>query len=288
MSKYRHTAATLATRRGSILERAFRWIKRPKEERNKLLLNDIKRVSRAIRMISALPFYFGKAHFFNTFLAYHPDSHTTFNSHPEFSALFENFVSKNKLNNAGDTARLWSFILNTKQILSEGIEGDFAELGVWRGNTASVLAYYAANSNRNVILFDTYEGFDKKDISGIDANKSMSFEDTSLELVKKVIGENSCCCEFVKGYFPETINESHKKRQYAIVSLDCDLYEPMRAGLNFFYPLMPRGAILFLHDYSSLHWDGSKKAIDEFCRENGEYVTLIPDKSGSAFVRKTN
>ena len=278
---------TSAKKRLSILGRGIRWLKRPPGEKHRLLLNDIEHVFRTLRMASAFPFYLGKANVFNIFFAYHPDSHATFNSHPEFKALFKTFVAKNKFNNAGDTARLWSFILNTKQILSEGIEGDFAELGVWRGNTASVLAYYAANSNRKLILFDTYEGFDKKDISGIDANKPMSFDDTSLDLVKAVIGENSNCCEFVKGYFPATISESHKNRQYAIVSLDCDLYEPMRAGLDFFYPLMPKGAVFFLHDYSSLHCDGAKKAIDEFCRANGEYVILIPDKSGSAFVRKT-
>jgi hypothetical protein len=50
---------------------------------------------------------------------------------------------------------------------------------------------------------------------------------------------------------------------------------------------MSKGGVLFLHDYSSLYWDGAKKAIDEFCRKVGEFVMLLPDKSGSAFLRKT-
>jgi len=61
----------------------------------------------------------------------------------------------------------------------------------------------------------------------------------------------------------------------------------MKAGLEFFYPRMSRGGILMLHDYSSLFWDGAKKAIDESCNKNGEYVVLMPDKSGSAFIRKS-
>lgn len=221
------------------------------------------------------------------FTAYLPDSHIAFQAHPEFKTLQKRFSSKNKRNNGGDTARLWSFILNCKQVLSEGVEGDFAELGVWRGNTASILAHYASLHQRQLFLFDTYEGFSKEDLQGIDASKDTDFNNTSIELVKQVIGAAADCCHFVKGFFPDTITNDHRSRKYAIVSLDCDLYAPTKAGLEFFYDRMPKGGLFMLHDYSSLHWDGSKKAIDEFCKLTGEHVILMPDKSGSAFIRKT-
>jgi hypothetical protein len=220
--------------------------------------------------------------------AYLPDSHYAFQAHPEFKELQQRFTAHNRRNNGGDTARLWSFILNCKQVLGENVSGDFAELGVWRGNTASILAYYAAQHNRKVFLFDTYEGFSKDDLTGIDAQKEMDFNNTSIELVKSVIGPNAAQCSFVKGFFPDTITAEHENRQYAIVSLDCDLYAPTKAGLEFFYARMPKGGLFLLHDYSSLHWDGSKKAIDEFCAITGECVILMPDKSGSAFLRKTH
>lgn len=221
------------------------------------------------------------------FTAYQPDSHTAFLAHPEFKELQKRFTAHNQRNNGGDTARLWSFILNCKQVLSEGIQGDFAELGVWRGNTASILAHYALKHQRQVFLFDTYEGFSKEDLQGIDESKDTDFNNTSIELVKKVIGPATDCCHFVKGFFPDTITSDHASRSYAIVSLDCDLYAPTKAGLSFFYQRMPKGGLFLLHDYSSLHWDGSQKAIDEFCKETGEHIILMPDKSGSAFLRKT-
>ena len=220
------------------------------------------------------------------FIAYQPDSHYTFQDHPEFHKLFKKFRKHNRSGNGGDIVRLWSFILNCKQVLSEGIEGDFAELGVWRGNTASVLAEYASKSNRIVYLFDTFEGFSKLDIQGVDANKDIVFNNTSIELVKKNIAENDSSCKYIKGFFPDTITEEHKSKKYAIVSLDCDLYAPTKAGLEFFYPRMSNGGIFFLHDYSSLHWKGCKQAIDEFCSEKGIRIILMPDKSGSAFFRK--
>jgi hypothetical protein len=221
------------------------------------------------------------------YLAYHPDSHCDFASHPEFGELLARFTAHNLSNNGGDIPRLWSLILNIKQILSEGIEGDFAELGVWRGNTAAVLAYYAQASGRRVFLFDTYEGFKEEDLVGVDANKKSEFADTSVEMVKGVVGVERGQCHYVKGHFPGTISDEHQRTTYAVVGLDCDLYEPMKAGLEFFYPRMSKGGVLFLHDYSSLYWDGAKKAIDEFCRKVGEFVMLLPDKSGSAFLRKT-
>jgi hypothetical protein len=264
----------------SYVARAMRWLRKPSKERNKALL-------RKIKSLPTLSFYLGKTSIRSIFLAYQPDSYSHFEAHPEFQDLLKKFIKFNKGNNSGDVIRLWSFILNIKQILSDNIEGDFAELGVWRGNTAAVLAHYALQANRKVFLFDTFEGFDKKDLNGIDSDKQMAFNNTSLKMVKEVIGDCSESCEFVKGYFPDSISENHKTKSYAVVSLDCDLYEPMRAGLNFFYPLMPPGGIFLLHDYSSLFWDGSKKAVDEFCKENNENVILMPDKSGSAFIRKS-
>ena len=227
------------------------------------------------------------------FIGYQPDSFSYFKCHSEFDSLFKTFISRNEINNGGDTARLWCFMLNIKQILAENIEGDFAELGVWRGNTASVLAHYAAEVGRELYLFDTFEGFDSRDFDTVDSSKqsilsdtALRFADTSLEIAKNTIGSNCTQCHFIQGYFPDSIQAEHKNKQYAIVSLDCDLYEPMKAGLEFFYPLMPPGGLLLLHDYSSLHWPGAKIAVDEFCMQHQENVVLMPDKSGSAIIRK--
>jgi hypothetical protein len=220
------------------------------------------------------------------YCAYQPDSYYLGRAHPEFDGLFRRFTAHNRLNNGGDIPRLWSLILNCKQIIEEKISGDFAELGVWRGNTAAVLALYAAQTGRSVYLFDTFEGFDREDLRGIDADKAMAFGDTSLDLVREVVGDELTNCFYVKGRFPESIEAPLRERQYALVSLDCDLYEPMKAGLDFFYPRMTRGGIFLLHDYSSLRWNGAKRAVDEFCAGSGEFVVLMPDKSGSAFLRK--
>ncbi len=151
------------------------------------------------------------------------------------------------------------------------------------------MAYFASQSQRKLYLFDTFSGFDSSDIKGIDKDKTAGhFSDTSLNMAKDVIGNYNETCFFIKGHFPNSISEFHRSRQYAVVHLDLDLYEPMKAGLNFFYSRMPKGGLFLLHDYSSMCWEGAKKAIDEFCMEQNQYIILMPDKSGSAFIRKSN
>lgn len=261
--------------------RIINWLKKPFYLKCKILI--IKFLSIVTLLLNNI-----KLTISYTYISYIPDSQVYFNSHPEFYYLVKKFTSNNNFNNYGDFPRLWFYILNIKQTLLDGIEGDFAELGVWRGNTAAILAFYASLNNKKLYLFDTFNGFSNDDLTGIDSDKEINFSDTSIELVKNVIGEHNDSCIYIKGRFPNSLLSANVSRKYSIVSIDCDLYEPIKSGLEFFYPLMPIGGIIFLHDYSSKFWNGSQKAIDEFCKENNEYLILLPDKSGSACLRKSH
>jgi len=226
--------------------------------------------------------------FFNRYiLTYLPDS---FNGrgYPHLYSLYDKFRRFNKRNNGGDLSRLISMMLNIENVCGvKNVKGDFAELGVWRGNTAHVLAYYAKKYERNCYLFDTFDGFDAKDLKGFDSKFNTNhFSDTSLSLVKDVIGEDYLLyCELVPGYFPASVPPNLKNKSFSVVSLDADLYKPMKAGLEFFFPLINHGGLFLLHDYSSGYWDGCKRAIDEFCDKENQLLVLMPDKSGSAFIR---
>jgi hypothetical protein len=219
------------------------------------------------------------------YVAYRPDSDVEFDRHAELRALSNNWVANNVLNNAGDLPRLYALLLNIKQILAEGVPGDFAELGVYRGNSAAVLAHYARQHERSLFLFDTYAGFEADDLTGIDREKRRAFTDTSLDLVRANVGDEAVF--YVQGYFPGTITTAIAENRYAVVHLDCDLYEPMRAGLDFFFPRLSPGGLMIIHDYSNPHWDGAKRAVDEYMPQITENLVLIPDKSGTAIIRKS-
>jgi hypothetical protein len=219
----------------------------------------------------------------STFHAYYPDGLGSF---PDLPDLYRRWIHGNKTNNNGDATRFLALMLNVRQLQKEGIEGDFAELGVWKGNSAAILAHFASQSGRRLFLFDTFAGFDQRDLVGVDQSQHRDFSDTSIESVRETVGhpENTT---YLQGFFPDTITEEVRQRQFALAHIDCDLYEPMKAALAFFYPRMPKGGMLILHDYSSGSWAGAAEAVDEFYKATGEHITLWPDKSGTAMIRKS-
>ena len=64
-----------------------------------------------------------------------------------------------------------------------------AELGVYKGNSAKIL--HIVSPARKLYLFDTFEGFDNRDVSAethqLPVNHG-AFKDTSLEAVQAFLG----------------------------------------------------------------------------------------------------
>ena len=87
-----------------------------------------------------------------------------------------------------------------------------------------------------------------------------------------------------KGFFPETTKGLEENR-YQFVSLDADLYSPILAGLEYFYPRMCRGGVILLHDYNNARFQGAKLAVKHYEQSNGSLL-LIPlsDLHGSAVI----
>jgi SAM-dependent methyltransferase len=225
-----------------------------------------------------------------TYLSYLPDRYS--DRYSEYLKLggtmrhddIAKFTLHNWTNNGGDLARFYFLNLVIDQIGKEELDGDIAELGVYKGNTAFIFAEFARSKNKTAYLFDTFQGFPTTDLVGIDANKEMEFDDTSIEFVKSVVGEKNV--RFVPGYFPESAAQLPDDLSFCVVHLDCDLYRPFKAALEYFYPRLVPGGFLIMHDYLSLHWDGSEKAVDEFLKNKPEKPIPVADKSGTVVIRK--
>jgi hypothetical protein len=218
------------------------------------------------------------------YLAYRPDSHFDFAGFPNFSEFYRDFVHESNNNNSGDLTRLYLFLLNIARVLKDAVPGDFAEVGVYRGNTARILAQAARVGGRRLILFDTFSGFDSADQADAD-HPSRAFADTSLEKVKDFVGTD--CVEYVVGRFPDSLSIVKIPDRFAIVHLDCDLEQPTAAGLDYFYPRLSPGGLFILHDYCSGHWSGCARAVDAFFKDKPERPVLMPDKSGTAILVKS-
>ena len=186
-----------------------------------------------------------------------------------------------------DTVRHDMIILLLRSLTERAIEGDLAELGVFRGNTARLVHHYLPE--RKFYLFDTFAGFDARDIRVEGAKtgrktRSTEFSETSVEMARGNIAPQNDNVQFFPGYFPQSAPEFLSGRKFAMVHLDADLYEPMLAGLNYFYEKMVPGGFILAHDFNS--WLGARKAVQDFFRDKPEIPVPLPDKSGSALITK--
>jgi len=66
--------------------------------------------------------------------------------------------------------------------------------------------------------------------------------------------------------------------------MDADLDVPTAAGLDFFWPRMPPGGFVVVHDYNA--WPGARLAVDRFLDGHHAAAVPMPDKSGSIVLVK--
>lgn len=123
--------------------------------------------------------------------------------------------------------------------------GDIAEVGVYRGGSAKIIA--GVKGDRVLHLFDTFEGLPEP--SGADAShfRKGAYRPPSRGDVEEYLREFRGI-SFHVGFFPDTAAPV-KETNFSFVHLDVDLVESTRECLSFFYPRMSRGGIIFSQDY---------------------------------------
>src|SRR5450432_2764856 len=141
--------------------------------------------------------------------------------------------------------RLSTLELVSYEINKKNLNGNVAELGVYKGKFAKYINLYF--KDRNLYLFDTFEGFDERDISqekkkGFSSG-SQNFSDTSVASVLKLMPFPEKCIP-IKGFFPDSAKDIDD--QFVFVSIDADLYEPIYKGLKFFYENLIKGGYIFI------------------------------------------
>ena len=227
-------------------------------------------------------------------MAYDMFTHSLFNC-AEYKKLGFSFIGDHDGNDYG---RIRTLELLIDEIKGKKLNGALAELGVFTGEYSKVLNYYFPQ--KELYLYDTFEGFDERDISDdLRSGKFTQefadiFTQTSLEAVQKFVGvkEN---IHYRKGYFPESIAEEEKEKKFCLVSLDADLYNPTLEGLKFFYPRLESGGYIMIHEYNAIvmvegkaqDFSGVKRAVKDFENQFGSirYVP-IADRNGTLVITK--
>ncbi|CAN5288729.1 TylF/MycF/NovP-related O-methyltransferase [soil metagenome] len=176
--------------------------------------------------------------------------------------------------------------LLSRDLHERNIGGAVAEVGVYQGNFAALLNHHFPD--RTLYLFDTFEGFDPRDVH-IDRTQGWTsipqdFDGTSIATVMgKLPHWNKV--KIQAGWFPESA-KGCEHETFCLVSIDVDLYQPILAALKWFYPRLNPGGYLLVHDYNNDEYLGVKHALREFGKETGVTWSLLPDRRGSAVITK--
>jgi SAM-dependent methyltransferase len=157
----------------------------------------------------------------------------------------------------------------------ERYDGNFLEIGCWKGRSSCFLAVEIINSKKDINLYcvDTWKGSQEhinfQDIK--DDNLYETFLQT-IQPVKHIItpirdySVNASCIfndEFFDFIF---IDASHK-------------YEDVKNDIECWYPKLKKGGFIAGHDYGN-GWNETEKAVNEWILENN----LSLEISGKEFV----
>jgi O-methyltransferase len=201
--------------------------------------------------------------------------------------------------------RLWSLISAVRYLVTEGIEGDLVECGVWRGGSVMAMAHELIRlgvPNRRIWLYDTFTGMTAPSDKDVEAATGILAADM-LASTSVGDGNNVWCVaarpdveanirstgypfslfSIVEGDVSMTVRDSAPD-EIALLRLDTDWYESTRDSLEVMFPRLAVGGVCILDDYG--HWTGARRAVDEYFARWGTppFMHTI-DYSGRIFVK---
>lgn len=199
-------------------------------------------------------------------------------------------------------------------ILKNNIEGDIVECGVESGNFEEIWisVLQRAGTFRDIYMYDTFAGLTRPgefDYTRPDATICrVSREDVLREWQSKVVtpGLNTWCytpldqvanrlestgypkhkLHYIVGNVMNTLShQANLPASIAILRLDTDWYESSKYELEQLYSRVVKGGVVIFDDY--YHWDGQRRATDEFFASIGESPQIVPIGNGKtgAFVK---
>ena len=164
------------------------------------------------------------------------------------------------------------------------IGGDFVECGTNTGIISlAICEYVNLNSTEKTFwLFDTFQGIPEDQVTDDERRLGRLYENSiypeCYELAKRnfLPFKNA---RLVRGRVPDSL-ETVPIDTVAFLHLDMNIAFPERAAIEYFWPKMPVGAVVLLDDYGWVPYRAQKIAMDEFARNNGVVIMMLPTGQG--------
>lgn len=155
------------------------------------------------------------------------------------------------------------------------VEGVLCELGCASGATTALLANEVADTDRELWIFDSFEGlsrptaedtliddiFSKGTMEAYEG--TMAYPETEVRHRLRSIAFPDDRVHIVPGFLPGSLETPGLPEAVAFAYVDFDLYAPIEAGLAWLHDRMSPGGIIVVDDYGWFS-SGAQTAVDEF------------------------
>jgi len=169
-----------------------------------------------------------------------------------------------------------------ESVLSNNIQGDLIEAGVWRGGASIFMkAVLVANRSidRRVFVADSFEGLprpdekkyplDRGDIHHTEKYLSVSIDEVKNNFLKYGLLDDKVI--FLKSWFKDTL-VSAPIEKLSVLRIDADMYESTNDVLVNLYPKLSDGGFCIIDDYYNLK--ACRAAVEDY-RTKENVTSLI-------------
>ena len=149
------------------------------------------------------------------------------------------------------------------------VNGDFVELGCYKGDTSLLLAEVLRSSGKKLWIYDSFEGLPEKGVED-ESELGKDFQKGVLGVTKREVKERFLRAGLPvpvikKAWFSE-LKDDDLPKEIAFAFLDGDLYESIRDSLRLVGDRVVPGGVTLVHDYNNPALPGVARAVDEWMR----------------------
>ncbi|MBA3881522.1 MAG: class I SAM-dependent methyltransferase [Chthoniobacterales bacterium] len=184
----------------------------------------------------------------------------------------------------------------TQRVIDDGIRGDLAELGVWRGGCCILMrGVLAANgdTSRKVYVIDSFAGLPPPNPEEFPQDKTLTlhtYEDLAISVgrVKENFSRYGLLDDqviFVEGLFQDTLTDLNAG-PFALIRLDGDMYESTYVALEALYPRVSPGGYIIVDDYGFV--PACRQAVTDYRTRMGIDGRIEKIDWAGAWWQKTN
>ncbi len=187
-----------------------------------------------------------------------------------------------------------------------GVDGDFVEMGCYKGDTSLLLAEVLRDYNVGAVeksvgnlgkscekevkkgssrgmgkrlwIYDSFEGLPEKN-SMDESVLGVDFKIGELAVTKREVKERflraGLPVPVIKKAWFSDLSSSDLPERIAFAFLDGDFYESIRDSLKLVTPKMSKNGVVVVHDYTNPALPGVRKAVNEWGQAKNDYFYVV-------------